>query len=49
VHNAAVEILHSEATRVYVQGTFEAGAALIDAGAHRVVPGQAVQIVDGEG
>ena len=49
VRNAAVEILHSEATRVYVQGTFEEGASLIDTGAHRVVPGQAVQIVGGEG
>lgn len=49
VRNAAVEILHAEETRVFVQGTFEEGATLIDTGAHRVVPGQAVQIVNAEG
>ncbi|SHH94560.1 efflux RND transporter periplasmic adaptor subunit [Marivita hallyeonensis] len=49
VRNAAVEVLHAEETRVYVQGTFEDGTPLIDTGAHRVVPGQAVQVLDAEG
>lgn len=45
VRNAAVEILHTEAARVYVRGTFEPGALLIDTGAHRVVPGQQVRVL----
>ena len=48
VRNAAVEVLHAEETRVYVNGTFEDGASLIDTGAHRVVPGQAVQVLNAE-
>ena len=49
VRNAAVEVLHAEETQVFVRGTFESGAALIDSGAHRVVPGQAVEVLSGEG
>lgn len=45
VRPASVEVLHAEATRVYVRGTFAPGAQLINAGAHRVVPGQAVEII----
>ncbi|MEL6508336.1 MAG: efflux RND transporter periplasmic adaptor subunit [Pseudomonadota bacterium] len=44
VRTAAVELLHAEATRAYVRGTFEDGAQLIATGAHRVVPGQSVQL-----
>ena len=44
VATAAVEVLHSEATRAFVRGTFEPGALMIDTGAHRVVPGQQVRI-----
>ncbi|MEL6643289.1 MAG: efflux RND transporter periplasmic adaptor subunit [Pseudomonadota bacterium] len=49
VRNASVELLHAEETRAFVRGTFEAGAQLIDRGAHRVVPGQSVQVLTGEG
>ena len=44
VKTAAVELLHAEETRAYVRGTFADGAQLIGTGAHRVVPGQMVQI-----
>lgn len=49
VRTASVELLHAEATRAFVRGTFEEGAQLIDAGAHRVVPGQEVQTLKTEG
>ncbi|MEJ6394247.1 efflux RND transporter periplasmic adaptor subunit [Gymnodinialimonas sp. 2305UL16-5] len=49
VRMAAVEILHTEATRAYVRGTFQPGAQLINSGAHRVVPGQQVRILSAEG
>lgn len=39
----AVELLHSDAKRAFVRGSFADGAALIAAGPHRVVPGQLVQ------
>ncbi|MFD0860230.1 efflux RND transporter periplasmic adaptor subunit [Roseovarius aquimarinus] len=38
----AAEILHLDADRAYVQGTFEDGAVYLPTGTHRVVPGQAV-------
>lgn len=37
-----VEILHSEADRVYLTGAVEAGAVILAAGVHRVSPGQRV-------
>ncbi len=49
VRPASVEILYAEATRAYVRGTFEPGAYVIDRGAHRVVPGQLVRAITGEG
>ncbi|MEL6801978.1 MAG: efflux RND transporter periplasmic adaptor subunit [Pseudomonadota bacterium] len=49
VRNASVELLHAEATRAFVRGTFAPGAQVIGTGAHRVVPGQAVEIIAGEG
>ncbi|MEO1639260.1 MAG: efflux RND transporter periplasmic adaptor subunit [Pseudomonadota bacterium] len=42
VRAAAVELLHAEADRAFVRGTFADGAQLIRTGAHRVVPGQKV-------
>ncbi|MEM6942059.1 MAG: efflux RND transporter periplasmic adaptor subunit [Pseudomonadota bacterium] len=49
VRNASVELLYAEETRAFVRGTFEPGAQLIDRGAHRVVPGQTVEIIGAEG
>lgn len=46
---AAVEILHIEADRAYVRGTFEDGARIVTAGAHRVVSGQKVAVLEPEG
>lgn len=46
---AAVEILHIEGDRAYVRGTFEDGARIVTAGAHRVVSGQTVTVLDAEG
>ncbi|MFW6299355.1 MAG: efflux RND transporter periplasmic adaptor subunit [Oceanicaulis sp.] len=37
-----VEILHSEAERVYLTGAVEEGARILSAGVHRVTPGQRV-------
>ncbi|MEM8536677.1 MAG: efflux RND transporter periplasmic adaptor subunit [Pseudomonadota bacterium] len=45
VRTAAVELLHSEADRAFVRGTFTEGMTLINGGAHRVVPGQQVRIL----
>ncbi len=47
VRNAAVEILFQQSDRAFVQGSFANGAQLIVTGAHRVVPGQRVDILDG--
>ena len=47
VRNAAVEILHAEADRMYVRGSFESGAQLIEAGPQRVTPGQTVRVMTG--
>lgn len=42
----AVELLHTDETRAFVRGSFSNGTALIAAGPHRVVPGQALQTVE---
>ena len=47
VAEEAVEILYADETRALVRGTFADGARLIESGAHRVTPGQAVQIIGG--
>lgn len=47
VRTAAVEVLFQQSDRAFVQGTFSDGAQLIRAGAHRVVPGQQVQMLEG--
>jgi RND family efflux transporter MFP subunit len=49
VRTAAVEVLHAQSDRAYVQGTFDAQAKIIDTGAHRVVPGQQVTLMDEQG
>ena len=45
VRVALVETLHADETRAYVTGTFTSDTRMISTGAHRVVPGQAVQIL----
>lgn len=42
VRNALVELIHATADRVFVRGTFNDGALLVQTGAHRLVPGQTV-------
>ncbi|MEL6681868.1 MAG: efflux RND transporter periplasmic adaptor subunit [Pseudomonadota bacterium] len=49
VRTAAVELLHVQSDRAYVQGTFMEGAQLIEAGAHRLVPGQQVNVIKTKG
>lgn len=40
----AAEIVHLEAERAFVRGTFQDGMSLIPGGTHRVVPGQSVTV-----
>ena len=47
VRPAAVEVLHAEAGRSFVRGSFAPGTLLIDTGAHRVTPGQTVRVLGG--
>jgi RND family efflux transporter MFP subunit len=44
VRTAGVEVLHAEADRAYVRGSFDDDALFVRRGAHRIVPGQAVRI-----
>lgn len=44
VRRASVEVLHTRTDRAYVRGTLEDGMAVIDAGTHRVTPGQRVRL-----
>ncbi|MFA8387503.1 MAG: efflux RND transporter periplasmic adaptor subunit [Pelagibaca sp.] len=46
VRTAAVEVLYQQSDRAFVQGSFTEGAQLIHTGAHRVVPGQQVLILE---
>ena len=46
VRIAAVEVLYQQSDRAFVQGSFAEGAHLISKGAHRVVPGQQVQVLE---
>ncbi|MEJ8562538.1 efflux RND transporter periplasmic adaptor subunit [Yoonia sp. GPGPB17] len=48
VRTAAVEVLFQQSDRAFVQGSFAEGTKLIRTGAHRVVPGQQVQILGDE-
>ncbi|MEM1073626.1 MAG: efflux RND transporter periplasmic adaptor subunit [Pseudomonadota bacterium] len=43
---AAVEILHIEDRQAFVRGTLQDGAQIVTSGAHRVVAGQTVTVVD---
>ncbi len=43
VERAEVEVLHSETDRVFVRGTLAADDRLVEAGVHRLVPGQRVR------
>ena len=45
VRTAAVEVLHLQNDRAFVRGSFSSGTQLIQSGAHRVVPGQRVQVL----
>ncbi len=45
VERAEVEVLHSETDRVFVRGTLAAADRLVEAGVHRLVPGQRVRPV----
>ena len=42
IERRSVQLLHQQGDRAYVQGALEVGEALVEAGLHRVVPGQAV-------
>lgn len=44
VRRATVEIVHAEQDRAFVRGSIRDGDRMISEGAHRVVPGQTVQI-----
>ena len=46
IRPAAVEILHSETSRVYVRGSFRDGSQMLDVGQHRVTPGQIVRVLE---
>ena len=46
VRPSTVEVLHARETDAYVRGTFSDGALMVESGAHRIVPGQAVDIVE---
>ena len=46
VQPKSVEIVHQENNRVFVNGTIEAGDDVVASGAHRLVPGQQVTLVD---
>jgi len=41
-----VQLLHTEADRAFVRGTLSDGEAYVSRGAHRLVPGQRVRVVD---
>ena len=47
VRNAAVEILHAETDQLYVRGSFQDGAQMIETGPQRVTPGQSVRVMTG--
>ncbi len=46
VRRETVEVLHTATDRVFVRGTLEPGDLIVAAGAHRLVPGQQVQVVE---
>lgn len=42
----AVEVLYADEDRAFVRGTFRPGTGMIDAGPHRVTPGQLVRVLE---
>lgn len=42
----AVEVLYADEERAFVRGTFRPGTEMIDAGPHRVTPGQSVRVLE---
>ena len=45
VRSALVEVLHVDAGRAFIRGTFPANARIVTTGGHRVVPGQRVTVL----
>ena len=48
VELAAVEIIHVDTGKAFVRGTFGSDTRLIESGAHRVVPGEVVEVLSGD-
>lgn len=48
VENRLVEIIHTESDRAYVRGTLNNGEQIVSTGVQRIVPGQAVRVVEGD-
>ena len=46
VEPQAVEVVHQEEGRVFVRGTLQPDAVVVSMGAHRLVPGQRVSLLD---
>lgn len=46
VDRRQLEVLHTEADRVFVRGTLRDGERIVSGGVHRLVPGQKVRVVD---
>ncbi|MEM9576576.1 MAG: efflux RND transporter periplasmic adaptor subunit [Pseudomonadota bacterium] len=49
LQRAAVEVLHVDGARAFVRGTLQPGDPIVVSGAHRVVAGQTVRVLDAEG
>jgi hypothetical protein len=43
----AVELVHAEGGRAFVRGTIRDGMAYVPEGPHRIVPGEALRLLDG--
>ena len=43
-----LQVLHTDANRVFVRGTLQDGDLIVAGGTHRLVPGQLVRIVEGQ-
>ncbi len=48
VNRRLVELIHTEANRVYARGTLADGDWVVDSGVHRIVPGQKVLATESE-
>lgn len=47
VQSEAIEIIHADEARVFVRGTLQDGAQIVEGGTHRLVSGQLVRLLDG--